>query len=244
MPNSKSLDAFVRSVKRMWPTATVWTKGDKAHESSASDHNNDDLPGSKPEQHDNDNIAEIRAADIPKLGGVTMADLDKLRARLTDRPSNRARAKYVILRQTIWRRNGGWVPEVYRGQYHDHLHVSHHVNDDDNDAPWDIEDRPQQVPPQSTLTGEDDDMRIITARYTPKNENPRSTVWSGLRGLVPLLAHPEEESVNGLIHAGAVQQTYLSADAMVRALGTLEPLDGETSDQTFARTVEAIKSAG
>lgn len=244
MPNSKSLDAFVRSVKRMWPRATVWTEGDKAHQGSASDHNADDRPGSKPEQYDSDNIAEIRAADVPKLGGVTMADLDKLRARLTDRPSNRARAKYVILRQTIWRRNGGWKPEVYRGQYHDHLHLSHHVDDDNNGAPWDIEDHPQQATPQDTSTGEDDDMRIITARYTPKNENPRSTVWSGLRGVVPLLAHPDGESVNGLVHAGAVSQTYLSAEAMVRSMGTLPPLEGETPEQTFARSVQAIKDAG
>lgn len=146
MANSKSLQAYVNSVKAMWPNATVWTEGDEAHRGSPSDHNNDDQSGSKPEQVDSDNIAEIRAADIPKRGGVTMADLDTLRARLTDRPSNRARAKYVILRQTIWRRNGGWVPEVYRGQYHDHLHMSHHVTDDNNGAPWDIDNHPQQTP--------------------------------------------------------------------------------------------------
>lgn len=150
MANSISLDAYVRSVKRLWPSATVWTKGDEAHRGSPSDHNNDDMAGSKPEQVDADSKAEIRAADIPKLGGVTMAMLDTLRARLTDRPANRARAKYVILRQTIWRRNGGWVPEVYRGAYHDHLHMSHHVDDDNNGADWDIGD---DAPPPVTVSG-------------------------------------------------------------------------------------------
>ncbi len=244
MANSKSLQAFVDSVKRWHPGATVWTKGDKAHERSPSDHNNDDTSGVRSEQQDSDNIAEIRAGDVPLLGGVTMAKLDELRRKITDRPANRARSKYVILRQTIWRANGGWVPEVYRGEYHGHLHNSIWASDDNNATPWDFGDAPAGETAPPTDSSKEDDMKIITARYTPKDGPHRSTVWSGLRGLVPLLAHPEMESVNGLVYAGAVQETYLSAEAMVRALGTFEPEDGETPEETFNRTVQAIKDAG
>lgn len=138
MANSVSLDAFVRGVKRLWPGATVWTKGDTAHQGSTSDHNNDDTAGSKSEQTDADNIPEVRAADIPLLGGVTMAKLDELRVRLTTRPANQMRLRYVILRQDIWRKRNGWKREDYNGEYHGHLHASLDVADDANKNEWDI----------------------------------------------------------------------------------------------------------
>lgn len=138
MADSLSLAAFARGVKRLWPGATVWTKGDKAHEASTSDHNPDDTAGSKSEQTDADSIPEVRAADIPLLGGVTMAKLDELRVRLTTRPANQVRLRYVILRQTIWRKRNGWKSEVYTGDYHDHLHASLDVADDANKNEWDI----------------------------------------------------------------------------------------------------------
>lgn len=147
MANSISLDAFVRGVKRLWPRATVWTKGDQAHQTSPSDHNNDDTAGSKPEQTDADSKPEVRAADVPTLGGVTMADLDGLRAKLTTRPANQRRLRYVILRQTIWRKRNGWKAERYGGDYHGHLHASLDAADDDNGAPWDLDDEaPPAVP--------------------------------------------------------------------------------------------------
>lgn len=152
MANSISLDAFVRGVRRLWPTATVWTKGDKAHERSPSDHNNDDTAGVKPEQTDSDSKPEVRAADVPTLGGVTMAMLDELRVRLTTRPANQRRLRYVILRQHIWRKRNGWKREDYTGDYHGHLHASLDVADDDNGAPWDLD--PAAPPaPSSTPRG-------------------------------------------------------------------------------------------
>ncbi len=158
MADSISLAAFVRGVKRLWPGATVWTKGDRAHESSPSDHNNDDMAGSKPEQTDADGKPEVRAADIPLLGGVTMADLDTLRVRLTTRPDNQRRLRYVILRQSIWRKRNGWKQEAYGGEYHNHLHASVDVADDDNGAAWDIDPAAPPVP-----EGDEDMARMVYA---------------------------------------------------------------------------------
>lgn len=120
------------------PGVTVWGKGDKAHQSSISDHNEDDTPGSKSEQQDADNIPEHRALDIPFLGPFSEADAHDLRRKLTERPANQRRLRYVILGQIIWRKKGGWKAEHYTGEYHGHLHVSSDVADDENGAHWDI----------------------------------------------------------------------------------------------------------
>lgn len=133
-----NMQALTNDIQRQWPGTTVWGKGDVAHQSSSSDHNEDDTAGSKPEQTDADSNPEHRAIDVPVMGPMTMPILRDLRARLTDRPANRARMKYVILEQTIWRRNGGWVPERYTGEWHGHLHVSGYAPDDENPAGWDI----------------------------------------------------------------------------------------------------------
>lgn len=133
-----NMQALTDDIQEQWPGTTVWGKGDTPHQSSPSDHNEDDTPGSKPEQTDADDNPEHRGIDVPTLGPMDMPTLHTLRGRLTDRPANRARLKYVILEQTIWRRNGGWVPEVYDGEYHDHLHVSGYAPDDENGAGWDI----------------------------------------------------------------------------------------------------------
>lgn len=132
-------------------SVTVWGKGDLAHQGSSSDHNEDDTPGSRPEQTDDDNIPEHRGIDVPFLGGFNLAKAKVLRQRLTDRPANRARLRYVILEQTIWRKNGEWKPERYNGEFHNHLHVSGDVKDDNNVTRWDIgPDAPQPKPAPTT----------------------------------------------------------------------------------------------
>lgn len=137
-----NMQALTNDIQRQEPGATVWGKGDLAHQGSSSDHNEDDTPGSKPEQEDADSNPEHRGIDVPILGPITMTKLRKLRAKLVDRPANRARLKYVILEQKIWRRNGGWVEEVYTGEFHNHLHVSGLAANDEDGSPWDIDDAP------------------------------------------------------------------------------------------------------
>jgi hypothetical protein len=144
---SRSMQALTNDIQREVPGATVWGKGDAAHQSSTSDHNEDDTMGSRPEQQDADNVPEHRAIDVPIMGPMTMPKLQVLRRRLTDRPANRPRMRYVILEQWIWRKRNGWVAERYTGEYHNHLHVSGDAADDENGAGWDI--GPDPVPAAS-----------------------------------------------------------------------------------------------
>jgi len=155
------------------PGVTVWGKGDPAHQESPSDHNEDDTPGSKPAQTDADNIPEHRGIDIPFLGSFNLAKARVLRQRLTDRPANQARLRYVILEQTIWRKNGGWKREDYNGEFHNHLHVSGDANDDDNGAGWDIGPDKPTVP---LGTGKEEDMYLIEANSNDSNGNLQKVV--------------------------------------------------------------------
>lgn len=136
---ARNMQALTDDVVRERPGATVWGKGDRAHQGSPSDHNEDDTAGSKPEQTDADSKPEHRAIDIPTLGPITWSYLESLRRRLTERPANQRRLRYVILGQSIWRKRNGWKREEYSGEYHGHLHVSGDVADDENGARWDLE---------------------------------------------------------------------------------------------------------
>lgn len=225
---SRSAQALTDSIRRVWPNATVWGKGDADHQESASDHNEDDTPGSKPEQTDADNLPEHRAVDVPRLGGITMTDLREMRRRLTDRPANRARLRYVILEQTIWRKRNGWKPEDYSGDFHDHLHASVDVADDDNASPYDMGGAPVQ-PDEG-----DDDMKMIIGTL-----QGHATAWSGLRGVAPLQAHSHAESVAALVAAGAVTRTFKSAEALVEALGDYGPEDGRTGAEAIRDVMRA-----
>jgi hypothetical protein len=135
---ARNMQALTNDIIGERPGATVWGKGDRAHQSSPSDHNEDDTAGSRPEQTDADSTPEHRAIDVAKLGPIDWAYLESLRRRLTDRPANQRRLRYVILGQTIWRKRNGWKPERYTGEYHGHLHVSGDVADDENGARWDL----------------------------------------------------------------------------------------------------------
>jgi hypothetical protein len=229
---AENLQVLTVDIQRQWPGATVWGEGDTAHRTSTSDHNEDDTPGSKSEQSDSDNIPEHRALDIPRLGPMTMPTLRELRRRLTDRPANRERLRYVILEQTIWRKKNGWKPERYNGKFHDHLHISSDVKDDHNRKSWNV--GPDNV---STPKEREYEMRILAARLHLPGENARSTVWTGLRHHWPLTAETDEETVRALVYAGAVEVTFRSPTALVKALGTLP-------EKTFEESVNAVKTAG
>lgn len=158
------------------PGVTVWGKGDTAHQSSSSDHNEDDTPGSKPEQTDADSTPEHRAIDIPFQGPFSLTDADDLRRKLTERPENQRRLKYVILGQTIWRKNGGWRPEDYSGEFHNHLHVSGDAADDENGAHWDIRSAPPVQTQDETTDLGDGETMLITYIYASA-EGGKPTRW-------------------------------------------------------------------
>lgn len=223
------MQALTNDIQRLWPGTTVWGKGDPAHQGSASDHNEDDTPGSRPEQTDSDNTPEHRAIDVALLGPFRMADARVLRARLTDRQRNRPRLRYVILEQSIWRKRNGWRQELYAGEFHNHLHASGDAYNDEDGSPWDIDD----VAPAAPASPKGDEgMRILVA-----NLSGRATLWTGLRNTWPLTAETDPETVSGLLLAGGVKVTFSSATALVGATG---PVEGKS----VAESVALVEAAG
>lgn len=80
--------------------------------------------------------------------------------------------------------------------------------------------------------GDEEGMKIIIANLTG-----RATLWSGLRGVVPLIAHSHEAAVEALDAAGAVRCTFPDPAALVEATG---PIEGTT----VADSIAAVNRAG
>lgn len=135
-----NLQVLTDQVKIEYRYVVIYGPGDEAHKLSPSDHNEDDTPGSRPEQEDSDNIPEHRAIDIMLSDAFTDAEAEKLVQKLVTRPANRARLKYVIYKRRIWRRNGGWGQETYTGSdpHTNHVHVSGLASEDNNNSPYDL----------------------------------------------------------------------------------------------------------
>ncbi|MBM0275316.1 hypothetical protein [Micromonospora tarensis] len=138
MTRAANMQALTADVKRQWPGVVVYGVGDTAHQSRASDHNEDDTSGSKAAQSDPDGRPEHRAIDIMLGKAFTKADADALVARLVADPRARARLFYVIWNGYIWSRSNGWKKVRYTGsdQHTDHVHASGWAADDENTASW------------------------------------------------------------------------------------------------------------
>lgn len=119
-------DTLRSEIKAETPNATIYTIGDQAHASRASDHN----PNSA-------NV--VCAIDIMGTGGVNMPDLaERIRAR------QHLAGKYLIYNRRIAKASEGWAWRSFDGDPHtDHIHVSVGVGPDgrstgpyDNTDPW------------------------------------------------------------------------------------------------------------
>ncbi len=145
---SRNMQRLTDQLHARYPGMTIYGIGDAAHKRSPSGHNEDDTPGSLPEDQDADSKPEHRAIDAMIRGAFTRAAAWALVTALVTLPVNRARLLYVIFEGWIWRRNGGWKREKYTGsnQHFDHPHVSGEADDDENTADWVLDiPAPQQV---------------------------------------------------------------------------------------------------
>ncbi len=224
---SRNMQRLTDQLKAKHPGVVIYGIGDAAHKKSPSGHNEDDTPGSKPEQEDADNIREHRAIDVmlgPKFSRDQAWDLVDA---LVTRPENQRRLYYVIFDGYQWRRNGGWKREVRTKDPHrDHPHISGQAADDDNTADWSIGNPSTPTPQQ-----EDDDMKGIVANVTGKKTCFYGTTEHGhFRTLT------QSESLSGLLHAGAARQNYDEPEALVEALGWM-PGDTDGS-QTLAEVLK------
>lgn len=121
-----SLDVLRSEIKAESPKATIYTIGDQAHASRASDHNPNPA-------------GVVCAIDIMQGSDVNLPDL-------AERIRNRQHiaGKYLIYNRRIAKASEGWVWRAFDGDPHtDHIHVSAGVGPDgrstgpyDNTDPW------------------------------------------------------------------------------------------------------------
>ena len=132
------MQALTDAIKRRWPGVIIYGIGNKEHQESPSDHNEDDTPGSNPAQTDADSNPEHRAIDVMLGPAFTKADGDALVAALLADPAARARLHNIIWYRGIWSRSWGWTRRDYTGSnpHTDHPHISGHAADDENPAGW------------------------------------------------------------------------------------------------------------
>lgn len=149
---AKNMQVLTDQVKTDNPGVVIYGIGDRAHQTSPSDHNEDDTPGSKSEQTDSDNLPEHRAIDVMIGTGFSKDAAITLKNRLTRRPENQKRLKYVILFDKIYSAKRNFEEAQYTGEYHSHVHVSGNAADDENETPWSIDvgdDPAPTIPPKS-----------------------------------------------------------------------------------------------
>lgn len=135
---SLNMQSLTNDMKRRWPGMTIYGKGDLAHQSHESGHNEDDTPGSKPEMTDADNTPEHRAIDCMVTAGFTKAEAAALVLRVVNDAPSQRRLIYVIWQDGIWSRDSGWHRQPYTGDFHSHVHFSGDAADDENAASWPI----------------------------------------------------------------------------------------------------------
>lgn len=85
----------------------------------------------RPSGHIPDADGEVTAADVYPQGTNPQSAISAFR---NDR---HGRSRYVIYKQTIWTRSGGWRPQSYTGAYHNHMHFEVYGESRGRDArPW------------------------------------------------------------------------------------------------------------
>lgn len=134
---ARNMQALTEAIRRRHPGVVIYGIGDAAHQLRASDHNEDDTPGSKAAQSDADNRPEHRAIDVMLGPAFSKADADRLVADLVGDPASRARLFNIIWNGGIWSRSWGWARRTFGGDPHrDHPHISGLAADDENAAGW------------------------------------------------------------------------------------------------------------
>lgn len=135
---SANMQVLTEDIQGRHPGTTIYGIGDEGHKGSASGHNEDDTPGSRPEQEDPDSKPEHRAIDVMIGPKFSKADAWALVVALVTIAANQQRLIYVIFNRKIWRKKNGWKEEVYTGSdpHDNHVHASGDWPDDENRAHW------------------------------------------------------------------------------------------------------------
>jgi hypothetical protein len=120
--------------------------GDKAHEQSVSDHN-DDETGNVPIR-DADSAHEVHAIDVDVDLNESDLTMEKVVQFLLGRCRSGAetRLRYIIFNRRIWSASSGWVQKTYTGASphteHAHFSASYTTSLEVSTASWHLEDIP------------------------------------------------------------------------------------------------------
>ncbi len=177
---ARNMQRLTEQLQAKHSGVVIYGIGDEAHKRSPSDHNEDDTPGSKAEQQDADGNPEHRAIDVMHGRAFIAANAWALVVALVTLAVNQRRLKYVIYDGWIWRRNGGWVKEVYTesDKHRTHVHVSGLAADDENGADWVLElPAVEEAPKPQQGEGEETTMYFFTSNFD--GAGPRWAVITG-----------------------------------------------------------------
>lgn len=120
--------------------------GDRAHQATQSDHNDDEV-GNVPIR-DSDNIHEVHAIDVDIDLNESDLTMEKVVQFLLGRCRSGAerRLRYIIFNRRIWRQNNDWRQESYSGanphDHHAHFSASYTTSLEYSTASWRLEDIP------------------------------------------------------------------------------------------------------
>ena len=116
---ARSLDTLSAEIRSKHPGTTIWTIGDQAHASGASDHN----PNS---------AGVVCAIDVLGNAGLNLSSFAE-----QIRTGRHPQAKYVIFNRRIASRSQGWTWRNYTGSnpHSTHVHVSVGTGSDGKSAP-------------------------------------------------------------------------------------------------------------
>lgn len=156
---SANMQVLTSQLQARYPGIVIYGIGDAAHKGSASGHNEDDTPGSRPEDQDADSKPEHRALDLMIGRNFSSADAWNVVAAMVQIPENQRRLLYVIFMRTIWSRSRNWEADHYAGKdpHTNHPHISGEADDDENVSPWILE------APQPKPVTQEDEVQIVYA---------------------------------------------------------------------------------
>lgn len=134
---ARGMQVLTDQVRAARPGVVIGGIGDKPHQDTVSGHNEDDTPGVKAEDQDEDDTPEHRALDFMVGPAFSQQDGDDLVHDLTTVPENQARLIYVNWRRSQYHRKNNWQPVPNDDDPHDdHVHASGEADADENVNPW------------------------------------------------------------------------------------------------------------
>lgn len=239
---ARNMQRLTDQIKARHPGVVIYGIGDDEHKLSPSAHNEDDTPGSLPDQQDADNNPEHRAIDVMLGPAFSQAQAHELVGKLVTRPANQRRLTYVIFDGSIWSANNSpaWSRRDFlRDPHRDHPHVNGKASNDEDGSDWELEDVAQQP------IGGDEDMKPILGKLTSS-----ATVWKGYGVPGSLVALSSERAYSDVRSSlGATELHYGAphagdANTLVQVLGCLPREEGETWAECVERSVAAVEEAG